>query len=169
MGIRCIREHLREEPRGKDVLRVRKVLGYLLFYRSPLLLPEVLCVEDVPHAHRLYVQRYIEIVLRHGENILGDSLRGDGIEVAANKGHNVRELGCRQPRTPSEHHVFLRMCHPGEPIRCFVRTHKIVYLRGHYRRQCVSYDHHPQAVRECCTENAGIHACLRQSRGEQNE
>ena len=73
------------------------------------------------------------------------------------------------PGFPLEHHVFLRMSHTGEPIGCFIRTYQIVYLCGHDWCQCISYDHHPQAVRERCTKDAGIHTCFRQNREKQND
>ncbi len=146
MGVGRPLEHGRQQPAVKDILRVGQVLGHLLLDGPPLLVPELVAVQHVPHAVGLDVQGHLQVVGRHRKEILGYGLLGVGVEFPPHARGDVGQLVGAEPRAPPEHHVLLGVGHPREPRRRLVRARQVVHHDGGHRRQLVLHDHHPQAV-----------------------
>ena len=62
-------------------------------------------VQQAPHPDGLDVQRHVQVLRRHGEEILRDRLLGVGVGVAAHGGRDVGQLVGGQPRAAAKHHV----------------------------------------------------------------
>ena len=144
--VRGPRKHGCPEALGENVPGIRQVLGYLLLDGAPLLSPVRLRVQNALHADGLEMEGDVQIRGGDREEVLRHRLLRVGVGVAAHRRYHRRELRPREPRAAAEHHVFLGMCHAGEPARGLVRADQVVDFGRHHGGEGVPDDHHLQAV-----------------------
>jgi len=113
-------EHARAQPREQYVRGFRQILRDLLLDRTALLFPLGRRVEHRAHAQCLDVQRDVEILGRHREQVLREIFAGIGVEVAADQAADVGELNGSEPRAAAEHHVLLSVRRARKPRRRLV-------------------------------------------------
>jgi len=115
------------------------------------------------------VQRDVEILGRHREQVLREILAGVGVELAAHQAADVGELNGGEPGAAAEHHVLLGVRGAGKPRRCLVRAHQVVDGGRDHGCQGVAHDDHLQPVGERRPQHIVVHldgrpAGLRRSR-----
>ena len=132
MLIGRMREHACAQPFVQHVFRIGQILRDLLLDCAALQIPILLTVQHVLHARSLDVQRDIQILGRHREQILRQALARVGVEVAAHDAADVGKLIGRQAGAAAKHHVLLRMCGAGKAWRGLIRADQIVDRGAHY-------------------------------------
>ena len=113
-------------------------------------------IEHAAHAHRLDMQRHVQVLGRHGEQILRQALARVGVEVAAHDAADIGELIGGQPRAAAEHHVFLRVRRAGKAGRRLVRADQVVHRGRDHRRQRIAHDDDAQTIGQRRAQNPGI-------------
>ena len=126
-------EHARAQPREQQIRGLRQILRDFLLDRTALLFPLGRRVEHRAHAQRLDVQRDVEILGRHREQVLREILAGVGVELAAHQAADVGELNGGEPGAAAEHHVLLGVRGAGKPRRRLIRAREIVDRGGDHR------------------------------------
>jgi len=81
------------------------------------------------------VQRHVEILGRHREQVLGEALARVGVEIAADDAANVSELVGAQAGAAAEHHVLQGVRRSGKPHGRFVRADQVIHRGRDHRRQ----------------------------------
>ena len=114
--------------------------------------------EHRAHAQRLDVQRDVEILGGHREQVLRQALARVGVEIAAHDAADVGELVGGQPGTAAEHHVFHRVRGAGESRGRLVGAGEVVDRGRHHRRERVAHDDHAQPVGERGAQHTGAAA-----------
>ncbi len=99
-----------------DVLGVGQILGDLLLDRAALVTPEIVGGEDAAHARRLDAEWQLDLVGGHREVVLGHRLLRIGVESAAHRRRDARELVGRQAGAAAEHHVLVRVRGARKPL-----------------------------------------------------
>ena len=165
--VRCAGEQRRAQLRIQYVARLGQILRHLLLDCPPFLVPVALGVEHGAHSQRLDAQRDIEILGRHGEQVLRETLARVGVEIAADDAADGGELIGRQPGTAAEHHVLLGMRRAGETHGRLIGSDQVVDRGGDHRRQCVAHDDHLQPIGQRCAHwrftGSGVRAGIRHS------
>ena len=148
VGVRRALEEGGEELRVEEVLRVREVLRDLLLDGPALLPPRGFAVGDAAHPDGLDAKGDVEVLGGHREHVLRHRLLRGGVELAAHGRAQVGELRGRELAAAAEHHVLLRVRHPGEAGGRLVGPDEVVHRRRHHGRQRIPDDHHLEAVVE---------------------
>ena len=174
MRVRRAGKQRRAQFRIQYVARLGQILRHLLLDCPPLLVPVRLGVQHGAHSQRLDPQRDIEILGRHGEQVLRETLARVRVEVAADHAADGGELISRQPGTASEHHVLLGMRRAGETHGRLIGSDQVVDRGGDHRRQCVAHDDHLQPVGQRCAHylrfiGADVRAGTRHSNNGKNQ
>ena len=131
-------------------------------------------VLDILHARGIHAQGDLQILGRHGDEILGYILLRIGVLVAAQLRINGGDLVGAQARAAAERHVLLGVGHAGKTGGRFVAAGDVILLYGDDRRQRVAHDHHAQAVIERGPDYivvffGGGQSCNQECREQQHE
>ncbi len=142
-------EHLRAHLLVEDVVRIGDGPAPLPA-RSRRAPASTRCAESTTPAMRIasMCKRDVEILGRHGEEILGHALARVGVEIAAHDAADVGELIGGESRAAAKHHVLLRVRHPGKSLRRLIGAHQVIDRGRDHRRQRIAHDDHPQPVRQ---------------------
>jgi hypothetical protein len=101
------------------------------------------------------MQGDIEILSRHGVEVLREAFPRIGVEVTAYHAADVGQLIGGQARTAPEHHVLLGVRRARETDRALIGADEIIDRSRDHRRQGVAHDHDTQAIRQRRAECSG--------------
>ena len=135
---------------------MEQILRHLLLDGAALLIPTLRGIKHALHSQRLDVQRHVDVLGRHGEQVLRDALARIGIEVTAHDGADIGELLGAKAGAAPEHHVLLRVRHAREARGCLIRAHQIIDRGRDHRRQGVAHDDDAQAIRQCRAQHVWL-------------
>jgi hypothetical protein len=153
--VRRPRKHCRADLRIQDVRRLGEILRYLLFDGAALVIPFLFRIQHPTHACGLDMQGDIEILSRHGVEVLREAFPRIGVEVTAYHAADVGQLIGGQARTAPEHHVFLGVRRARETDRALIGADEIVDRSRDHRCQGVAHDDDTQAIRQRRAERSG--------------
>ena len=71
-------------------------------------------------------ERHVQVLHRHGEEILRDRLLRVGVEIAAHGGGDAGQLIGGQSRAAPKHHVLQRVGGARKPGGAFIRTDAVI-------------------------------------------